>query len=196
MHDTDRRLRWSKEQSGTSALSIPIYGLLMKASSETMLTVAADPQASQRPPRYHRGAAHLGLSQDPITPARPCDRAEWRHSLDASRCVTCRPGSSSLCNFRAPVPTIIPAKAPCRAWPADVLRRPRGRAHTLNPTRPLHRRADRYGRHHVAAFPMTRGGQEVETVPTLSMPHPFVKKLSKTSFESSRGSKRCCKNHL
>jgi len=196
MHDTDRRLRWSKEQSGTSALSIPIYGLLMKASSDTMLTVAAHPQASQRPPRYHRGAAQLGLGQDPITRTsmRSCRVAAFRSTLRvASHAAQIPPPCATS---RAPVPTIIPAKAPRRAWLADVLRRPRGRAHAVNPTRPLHRRADPYGRHHVAAFPMTRGGQEVETVPILNMPHPFVKKLSKTSFESSRGSKRCCKNHL
>jgi hypothetical protein len=43
-----------------------IYGLLMKASCETILTIAADLQASRHPHRHHRRAAHLGLSQGPI----------------------------------------------------------------------------------------------------------------------------------
>ena len=42
-----------------------IYDLLFKASAETMLTIAADPEAPRRPHRLHLGAAHLGIGDDP-----------------------------------------------------------------------------------------------------------------------------------
>ena len=55
-----------------------IYDLLFRASSEALLTIAADPQASRRPHRHHRRAPHLGLGDDP-PPACPHDRAGRRH---------------------------------------------------------------------------------------------------------------------
>ena len=60
--------------------------LLFKASAETMLTIAADPQAPWSPHRHHLGAAHLGLGNDPSS-ARAHDRAgrrplRWRQPLD------------------------------------------------------------------------------------------------------------------
>ena len=53
-----------------------IYDLLFKASSEALLTIAADPKHLGAD-RHHRGAPHLGLGHDPSS-ARPHDRAGWR----------------------------------------------------------------------------------------------------------------------
>src|SRR5437667_212349 len=68
-----------------------VYDLLFKASSQTMLTIAADPKrlmlkAPGRQDRLHLGAPHLGLRDDP-SPARAHDRAGWwdiarRQTLD------------------------------------------------------------------------------------------------------------------
>src|ERR1035437_7207318 len=61
-----------------------IYDLLFKASSQTMLTIAADPK--RRQDRLHVGAPHLGLRDD-ASHARAHDRTGWRdiarrHTLD------------------------------------------------------------------------------------------------------------------
>ena len=61
-----------------------IYDLLFKASAETTLDDRGRSQASRRPHRHHRGAAHLGLSPDP-SPARAHDRAGRRHLARWSR---------------------------------------------------------------------------------------------------------------
>ena len=69
-----------------------IYDLLFKASSETLLTIAADPEASRRADRHHRGAAHLGLGDDPSS-ARAHDRAGRRASRSTARAGSrCKPG--------------------------------------------------------------------------------------------------------
>ena len=54
-----------------------IYDLLFKASSETMLTIAADPEASRRSHWHLVRPPHLGLGNDP-PPACAHDRARRR----------------------------------------------------------------------------------------------------------------------
>ena len=54
-----------------------IYDLLFKASSEALLTIAADPKHLGARIGDHRRAPHLGLGHDPSS-ARPHDRARWR----------------------------------------------------------------------------------------------------------------------
>ena len=74
-----------------------IYDLLFKASAETMLTIAADPEASRRQDRHHRGAAHLGLGDD-ASSARAHDRAGRRHLARMENA-----GSPARPNFFLPV---------------------------------------------------------------------------------------------
>ena len=55
-----------------------IYDLLFRAAAEAMLTIAADPKRLGARIVHHRGAAYLGLGDDPSS-ARPYDRARRRH---------------------------------------------------------------------------------------------------------------------
>ena len=114
-----------------------IYDLLFKASSETMLTIAADPK--------HLGArigilvrpAHLGLGNDP-PPARPHDRAgrrilARRQPLGRVPTELLPPGTRAV----ALVPPVVPGEArrrscrrraavlrqACRARPCTSVRR-------------------------------------------------------------------------
>jgi hypothetical protein len=41
-----------------------VYDLLFRTEAETMMTIAADPQASRRADRHHHRAPHLGLGAD------------------------------------------------------------------------------------------------------------------------------------
>ena len=74
-----------------------IYDLLFKASSETMLTIAADPEAPRRPHRHHVGTAQLGLGHDPSS-TRAHDRA-GRRALARMAAV----GSHASQSFLLPV---------------------------------------------------------------------------------------------
>ena len=104
-----------------------IYGLLMKASAETTLQIATDPQAPRRPHRHHRCAAYVGFGHD--TPsARPHDRAGWRA---VRRWVAMDRGQAGLPRARQRAPAPVPGqgagpahRGACAAPPA-VLRRPR-----------------------------------------------------------------------
>src|SRR5207247_9483517 len=91
-----------------------IYDLLFKASSETMLTIAADPQASRRSHRHPVRPAHLGLGTDP-PPACAHDRARrrllarWQElGLVPAALLAVSGCAVSL------VPRIVPAQAPRR----------------------------------------------------------------------------------
>ena len=54
-----------------------IYDLLFKASSETMLTIAADPEAPRSPHRHHVGIAQLGLGNDPSSACAHDRAGRW-----------------------------------------------------------------------------------------------------------------------
>ena len=69
-----------------------IYDLLFKASSETLLTIAADPKHLGARIGDHRRAPHLGLGDDPSS-ARAHDRAGRRARRPmAPAWVACKPG--------------------------------------------------------------------------------------------------------
>ena len=44
-----------------------IYDILFKTSAETLITIAADPEASRRLRRHHLGSPYLGFGASPIT---------------------------------------------------------------------------------------------------------------------------------
>src|SRR5262245_62523704 len=100
-----------------------IYDLLFKASSETMLTIAADPR-HRREDRHHRRAPYLGLGDDAPS-ARTHDRARWRHlarwhALDRDQAQLLPAGACAL----AAVPSLDAGEArrcACRRQ-AHVLR--------------------------------------------------------------------------
>ena len=56
-----------------------VYHILFKAGAETLITIAADPEASRRPYRVHRRAAHLGLGACTHHPHVHYHRAGRRH---------------------------------------------------------------------------------------------------------------------
>ena len=55
-----------------------IYGRLFKAAAETLITIAADPEAPRRADRFDRRAPYMGLGAHPSS-ARPHHRAGRRH---------------------------------------------------------------------------------------------------------------------
>ena len=81
-----------------------IYDALFKASSEALLTIAADPK-HRRPDRRHRRAPQLGLGHDPSS-ARPWDRSGRRDLT----------GRLELGALQARLP-------PARAWLSKLFRR-------------------------------------------------------------------------
>ena len=54
-----------------------VYGLLFKASAQTLLTIAADPKHLGAKIGMTSVSAHMGVSDDPSS-ACPCHRAGWR----------------------------------------------------------------------------------------------------------------------
>ena len=88
-----------------------IYDLLFKVSAETLLTIAADPEAPRRPHRHHLRAAHLGLGADPPS-ACAHDRAGRRH-LARRPALGLLPAGLLPAGARAlaPVPAAVPGEA-------------------------------------------------------------------------------------
>ena len=92
-----------------------VYDLLFRAAAETLITIAADPEASGRAHRPHRRAAHLGLGADPSS-ARPRHRSRRRPVA----------GRVALDRLQA---RLLPARARALApVPPPLPRRPRGAA--------------------------------------------------------------------
>ena len=101
-----------------------IYDLLMKAAAETTLHDRRRSQASRRPHRHHRGAAHVGLGDD-ASSARAHDRAGRRtvgrwQQVDriASRTSSC----TSTCSAPVPRQAAGAAHRGARRRPPAVLR--------------------------------------------------------------------------
>ena len=68
---------------------------LFRTAAETLLTIAADPQAPRRAHRRHRRAPQLGLGDDP-PPARPYDCAGRRDIASTGR-AGCAASPASCC---------------------------------------------------------------------------------------------------
>ena len=96
-----------------------IYDLLFKASSETHAHDRGRPEASRRPHRHHRGAAHLGLGHDPSS-ARAHDRA-GRRALAGWPALDRMPSRTSSC------PCCVLSKLFRRLMLEKLARRARGR---------------------------------------------------------------------
>ena len=101
-----------------------VYDLLFKAASETMLTIAADREASRRTHRHHRRAPHLGFGDDAPS-ARAHDRAGRRHRAGRKPLDIVAPGlPASGAGARQAVPPALPHPAgrAARRRPARLLR--------------------------------------------------------------------------
>ena len=104
-----------------------VYGILFKAASETLLTIAADPKHLGRHDRHHRGASHLGLGDDTPPPC-PLHRPRRRHrtrrvTMDRLPPRLLPAGAGALAAVPTPVPGQARRRPPRR--PPPVLRRAR-----------------------------------------------------------------------
>ena len=72
-----------------------VYDLLFRTAAETLLTIAADPEAPRRAHRLDRRAPQLGLGDDPSS-ARPHDRAGRRDIARRVRAGCAADPASSL----------------------------------------------------------------------------------------------------
>jgi hypothetical protein len=104
-----------------------IYDILFKASAETMITIAADPNPPGRTDRHNLRAAHLGLGND-ASPARAHDRTgrravRGRHEVDRlpAELLLGRPRAVTA----VPAPGLADVDRGPRNRPAPVLRRAR-----------------------------------------------------------------------
>ena len=69
-----------------------IYDILFKAAAETLITIAAGPEAPRRPHRPHRRAPHLGGSALTHHPHVHIIVPGGGIALDGQRWIACRPG--------------------------------------------------------------------------------------------------------
>ena len=120
-----------------------IYDLLFKASRRDDADDRGRPQASRRQDRHHRGAAHLGIGDDPSS-ARAHDRAGRRH---LARWITVDRQAARLLSARARAVEAVPqadareARGRTRRRPVDVLRRARRARRHARRSPPIWRRS-------------------------------------------------------